>query len=43
MSSIIELPQLEILRLKIVDAIRFLEKYWMIYIEKKYLELLKLS
>ncbi|TFG25417.1 MAG: ABC transporter ATP-binding protein [Promethearchaeota archaeon] len=36
MSSIIKVPQLEVLRLKIVDAIRFSEKYWMIYRERTF-------
>ncbi|MFX0134994.1 MAG: hypothetical protein ACFFDN_15240 [Candidatus Hodarchaeota archaeon] len=34
--SITQLPQLEILRLKIVDAIRFSERYWMIYRERTF-------
>ena len=34
--SITLLPQLEILRLKIVDAIRFSERFWMIYKERTF-------
>ncbi len=34
--SLTRVPQLEVLRLKIVDAIRFSEKYWMIYRERTF-------
>ena len=34
--SITRIPQLEILRQKIVDALRFSEKYWMIYRERTF-------